>query len=152
MTMSIEEISDRIAINDLLIAYCSALDNKDFDALDDVFTPDAFIDYSQFDAAKGEFPVIKDYLQRSLEPFPSHQHMVSNIRVWLDGDKARAKTICHHPIVVSTDKDTGSHTMFYGLWYVDELIRTKQGWRIAKRVIEKAYSHNVPETFNPIQQ
>jgi hypothetical protein len=36
---------------------------------------------------------------------------------------------------------------FCGLWYVDELVRTAQGWRIRERVEEKCYFHNVPSDF-----
>jgi hypothetical protein len=34
--------------------------------------------------------------------------------------------------------------MFLGLYYVDQLVRTPQGWRIAERVEEGCYQHNVP--------
>ena len=47
MVMSIEEISDRFEINDLLVRYCSALDERHFDLFDDIFTPDAVIDYTE---------------------------------------------------------------------------------------------------------
>jgi len=33
---------------------------------------------------------------------------------------------------------------FIGLWYRDRLVRTSDGWRIADRYEEMAYSHNVP--------
>ena len=48
MTMSLEEISDRLEIQDLLVAYSYAIDSRDWAALDDVFTPDAHIDYTVF--------------------------------------------------------------------------------------------------------
>ena len=38
--------------------------------------------------------------------------------------------------------------VFYcGLWYVDELVRTPDGWRINERVEEKSYVHNMPKDF-----
>ena len=36
---------------------------------------------------------------------------------------------------------------FCGLWYVDTLVRTSDGWRIKNRVEEKSYFHNVPADF-----
>ena len=43
--LSIEEISDRLEIQQLLIAYSTAIDSRRFDDLDQVFTTDAYIDY-----------------------------------------------------------------------------------------------------------
>ena len=53
MTMSLQEISDRLEIQDLMVRYSYAIDNRDWDALDDVFTPDAHIDYSVFGGSVG---------------------------------------------------------------------------------------------------
>ncbi len=44
--LSIQEISDRIRINDLLVRYTLAIDTKDYDLLDRVFRPVARVDYS----------------------------------------------------------------------------------------------------------
>ena len=38
MPMSLQEISDRLEIQDLLAAYSHAIDGRDWDALDDIFT------------------------------------------------------------------------------------------------------------------
>jgi SnoaL-like domain len=42
--LSLEEISDRLEIQQLLVDYSSAIDQRRFDDLDRVFTPDAYID------------------------------------------------------------------------------------------------------------
>ena len=41
--LSLEEISDRFEIQQLMIDYSNAIDQKQFDDLDRVFTPDAYI-------------------------------------------------------------------------------------------------------------
>lgn len=146
MTMTIKEISDRLEINNLLIDYCTAIDHKNFDALDDIFTADAFIDYTCFGGPKGLYPEIKAYLKKALPNFSSYQHMLGNMRIHLDGDKARARTICHNPMVVK-NKEGIEQTAFFGLWYVDELIKVNDAWRLSKRVEEAAYIHNLPENF-----
>ena len=51
--LSQQEISDRLEIQDLLTAYCDAIDSQNWDALDDIFTPDAIIDYTDAGGAKG---------------------------------------------------------------------------------------------------
>jgi len=37
MTLSLQEMSDRFEIQDLLVGYCYAVDNQDFDAFAKVF-------------------------------------------------------------------------------------------------------------------
>ena len=43
---NLQELSDRLEINDLLIRYTYAIDDGDWELLDRVFTPDAQIDYT----------------------------------------------------------------------------------------------------------
>lgn len=146
MPMSLQEISDRMEINNLLIDYCNAIDSGDFDALDGVFTPDALIDYSALGGPKGPFPEIKAYLSRVLPAFPARQHMIANSRIWLDGDTGRGRTMCHNPMEMPL-VGGGTQVAFYGLWYLDRLVRTPSGWRIRERVEEKGYVFNVPADF-----
>ena len=42
--LSLAEISDRREIQQLLVDYSTAIDQRRFDDLDKVFTPDAYID------------------------------------------------------------------------------------------------------------
>ena len=42
--LSLQEISDRLEIQQLLVDYSTAIDLGRFDDLDRVFTPDAYID------------------------------------------------------------------------------------------------------------
>jgi hypothetical protein len=43
--LSLEEILDRLEIQQLLVDYSTAIDQRRFDDLDRVFTPDAYIDF-----------------------------------------------------------------------------------------------------------
>jgi len=147
MTMSLQEISDRLEIQDLLVAYSHAIDTRNWDALDDVFTPDAFIDYSDFGGGSGDVETTKKFLAMAMPNFSSFQHMVSTSKITLNGDEATGKTICHNPMVLPLGE--GKEQIFVcGLWYHDEYVRTPDGWRISKRVEEKSYMHNVPSDFS----
>jgi SnoaL-like domain len=42
--LSLEEISDRLEIQQLLVDYSTAIDQRRLDDLDKLFTPDAYID------------------------------------------------------------------------------------------------------------
>jgi len=146
MALSLQEISDRLEIQDLLAAYSYAIDTRNWDALDDVFTPDAQIDYSEMGGSKGTLADTKKFLRKAMVQFASFQHMVATSQIKIRGDVAEGRTICHNPMVL--DRGNGeTHTFYCGLWYRDRFVRTPQGWRIQERVEEKSYFHNVPPGF-----
>ena len=144
MSLSSQEISDRIEIEQLLIRYCYALDERDRDAYRAVYTEDAVID----DVSAGPGNSVDDmveFLSGALERVVLIQHAISTSLIEIDGDAARARTVCHCPVVL--DRGNGETQMFFqGLWYVDELVRTPDGWKIAKRA-ERDYFHNMPPDF-----
>ncbi|HUD94931.1 nuclear transport factor 2 family protein [Sphingobium sp.] len=141
--LSLQEISDRLEIQDLLSRYSYAIDERDWDALDDIFTLDATIDYSETGGAKGSVAEIKAWLPVVMAQFPRYQHMVATTKLDLSGDNARSRTVLFNPMVYR--KEDGEEQIFFiGLWYRDYLVRTNQGWRIAERYEEIGYAHNVP--------
>ena len=137
MPMSMEEISDRLEIQDLMVRYSYAIDSRNWDALDDVFTPDAHIDYSVFGGSVGNLAETKAFLTEAMPMFTTLQHMVSGTTIAFDGDTATAKTQCHNPMTMGDTENPD--LMVCGLWYVDKLVRTPAGWRIKERVEEKVY-------------
>ncbi|MEM9176106.1 MAG: nuclear transport factor 2 family protein [Myxococcota bacterium] len=149
--LSLQEISDRLEIQDLAWRYSEIIDTKDFDALrDDVFTADAFIDYSAFGGSKGDLESTISFLHKAMKIFPNHQHLNANHQIRLDGGApaktATGKVMCWNPqeLAPRDGEDTG-HIFFCGLWYHDDYVRTDAGWRIAKRVEQKSYVFNLPE-------
>lgn len=146
--LALQEISDRLEIQDLFARYSFAIDDRDWDALDKVFTPDAQIDYSETGGAKGSFAKIKAWLPGALERFPRFQHMVATTKLDIAGDEARSRTILFNPMVHRADDGT-EQVFFIGLWYRDRLVRTPEGWRIAERYEEMSYAHNVPPMAPP---
>ncbi|GDY29030.1 nuclear transport factor 2 family protein [Gandjariella thermophila] len=138
MTKSLRELSDRLEIQDLLVDYSDAVDRRDWDALDHVFTPDAVIDFRATGGAHGDLPTIKAFLADALSHFTASQHLVAASKIELAGDTATGRTMCHNPMVLD------GQVMFVGLWYVDRFVRTEAGWRIRHREQELAYLHNAP--------
>jgi len=142
--LPLQEISDRLEIQDLFARYTYAIDERNWDGLDDVFTPDATIDYTETGGAKGTVAQIKAWLPVAMQRFPRYQHMVATTKLELDGDTARSRTILFNPMVHRAD-DGAEQVFFIGLWYRDKLVRTPAGWRIAERYEEMGYAHNAPE-------
>ena len=134
--LSLEEISDRLEIQQLLIDYSTAIDQRRFDDLDRVFTPDAYIDYRVMGGIDGTYPAVKAWLAQVLPNFPVYAHMLGNLDVRIGGDTASSRTICFNPMVLGGDS---GNVMFCGLWYDDEFVRTPEGWRMTRRVEAKCF-------------
>lgn len=144
MTLSVQEMSDRFEIQDLMVGYCYAVDDRDFDALDNYFTQDAIIDYSEMVGVKGSVPEIKTFLAESLAPVTMFQHAVMTTQYRFDADTCETRTVCFNPMVASGDDGT-PQTLFFGLWYIHKFRRTEAGWRIYSLYEKKCYNHNLPE-------
>lgn len=141
--LSLQEISDRLEIQQLITAYSNAIDARDFDRLDQVFTPDAYIDYRAMGGIDGRYPDVKAWLRPALANFPRYCHLIANTEITFEGERARGRTLCFNPMDTPLP-DGGTQVMFLGLWYVDRYVRTPQGWRICERVEESCFQHNVP--------
>ncbi len=146
MSLSLQEISDRMEIQDLLYDYAEIIDQKNFDKLRDIFTEDAFIDYSVYGGAVGGLEAIIDFLKEAMTIFPNTQHLNANMQIKVDGDTGSGKIMCFNP--QEMDLGEGSQTYMLGLWYIDQYQRTEAGWRIKRRVEEKSWKFNVPDFMN----
>ena len=57
-------------------------------------------------------------------------------------DGAETRTQCHNPMTMGDAEHPD--LMVCGLWYVDKLVRTADGWRIQERVEDKVYMKVFP--------
>ena len=122
-----DELHDRQAIVDLTVAYCWALDTRDWDRLDEVFLPDASAELG------GSFvglEAIKARVRSALEPLTVSQHMIGTHDVRVDGDRATSRCYLHAQHVRRLD---GERQFIVAGRYEDELVRTPAGWRISRR-------------------
>jgi hypothetical protein len=133
--LSAQELSDRIEIGDLMVRYARAIDTKDYALLDTCFTPDAYVDYTSSGGTKGKYPEVRAWLEKALSPFAAMMHAVSNTAVELQGDRASARTYVSNPMGFAK-ADGSLHIFTVYAHYVDELVRTREGWRIARRIEE----------------
>lgn len=131
--LSLAEVSDRLEIQQLLVDYSTAIDQRRFDDLDRIFTPDAYIDYRVMGGIDGNYPEVKAWLAAVLPNFPAFCHMIGNFDIKIDGDTAAGRTMCLNPMKLSED----GQILFCALWYVDEFVRTPDGWRMTRRVEDK---------------
>jgi len=146
MVMTIQEISDRFEIIDLLTAYCVAIDKKDIDALDRIFSEDARLDFSRAGGPYSDLKTIKQFLKQNLGDLP-RQHLISNHQIKIQGDYAEVRCLCYNPLELPPQ---GEEVMLWGLWYNDKCIRTKAGWRIKEKITEPCYHWKLKK--NPLSE
>ena len=139
---TLQELSDRAEIQDLIVEYAHVVDTHRWDDLDALFTEDAVLDFTATGGVSGDLPTIKAFFAEALGLFAGHQHLVAASRITIDGDTASASTICHNPMWLEHDGET--KIIQVGLWYHDTLVRTADGWRIATRTQQKGYLHGLP--------
>lgn len=132
--LSQQEISDRLEITDVMLRYSHAVDTKNWDAYRDVFTEDAVIDYTVFGGPRGSVDDQVAFLSAAMGAFGNFQHMIGPPLLEINGDEATGRTICYNPMEFTGPK--GTDVFVCGLWYVDKLRRTADGWKISERIEE----------------
>lgn len=140
--LSIQEISDRLEIQDLLVAYATAVDSRDIEALDEVFVDDAAIDLTAFGGIAGTLTEMKQWLAQTLAQLPASQHLMANADIRVDGDRATGRIMCLNPIAIPADNDEPPIALL-GMWYLDEYLRTPKGWRISRRGQERSWAQGL---------
>jgi len=131
MPMDLQELSDRAEINDVLHRYTIAVDTGEWDRLDQVFTADAQIDYSESGGTVGRYPEVKAWLAENLPAFSSKRmHSLAQVVISFANtrDEARVTAYFHNPMVVP-DGTGGERLVEVGGIYHHTMTRTQDGWR-----------------------
>lgn len=139
-------LEDRQACIDLTIAYCWALDARDWPALENVFLPDATAELAS-PVLEG-VEAIKARVARALDPLDESQHMVTNHQVTLDGDRATCRCYLQAQHVRRGVSGGGVNFIVAGR-YEDEMVRTPIGWRIRHRRLVRMWEDGNPEVLRP---
>lgn len=124
-------------IIDLTIRYAWSLDHRCFDDLDQVFAPDAAVDYGRLGVHTG-LAAIKAVNAGALARFDRTQHIVSNNQVSIDGDTATGRCYLHAQHITRLPGGEDLYTV--AGTYLDRYRRTEAGWRIAHRALRVTWT------------
>ena len=140
---SLQRLVDRADIEDLLSRYARACDTKDWDLYRAVFTPDAVIDYTAAYGIRGPVAEVSEWIAKLMIPsfVPKTQHLLANVEITVDGDRASAHAYYINPDVRS-DGAGGFGLLLNGGYYTATVCRRPEGWRIARLVAEITFSHS----------
>jgi 3-phenylpropionate/cinnamic acid dioxygenase small subunit len=126
------ELLDKMAIHELLSEYCFCVDGRRWPALRQLFTDDAEWIAPYAHARTGEEVVaLMDSLIPPRGEGPERKHLVSNLVVRLDGDRASAVS----NFVVVRQEGGGIIPSVVGT-YVDELRREGGQWKFRRRDVQ----------------
>jgi ketosteroid isomerase-like protein len=128
-------MTDSDEVRRTLHTYCRLLDERDLDTLlREVYTADAVDDRRRGEPLRGP-DQIKGYFARSFERIAATVHMISNADVTIDGDRASAYSrVTAYHWLFGGDPVRPADFVLLGS-YDDELVRTPDGWRIARRTV-----------------
>ena len=128
-------LADERALRLVYLRYCDIIDAKDFDRLDEVFTPDCVGDYRSTNGLvqEGLAPLVRHLhtvMGAGSNCGPTH-HNVMNFRFDIDGDRATG-VVHFYAVHRGRGPAAGGLYMVWGR-YEDALVRTGDGWRVSGR-------------------
>lgn len=146
MEDAMRDLIDRSEIQALLTTYPQMVDKRDWGRMDEIFAPDATLDYRSSGGQSGPYRETLDWLAKALDPWPLNLHFISNFDIKIEGDSARSS--CYFFAPMGRDEPDGRQTMTTNAgYYHDDLVRTKAGWRIRARVCEQTILTGLPDDY-----
>lgn len=128
-------MTDREEIVDVLSSYATGLDARDWVLWRSVFVDEVVFDLSSWHGIAPRLLNTDRVVRAQAKMFAElsvTQHFLTNHRIRIDGDRARAQAHmrAEHWLANPGIEGTDRYTMFG--YYDDRLIRTAAGWKIAE--------------------
>ena len=125
-------LEDRALITDLATAYADAVDEKSWGAFQDLFAPDALIDYRSAGGIAGTPAEVAHWMGEAMTMFSWSMHSISTQRIHFTGPDTAIGSM-HVFARHGLTWDGVEELMDVSAVYHDEYVRTPAGWRFASR-------------------
>jgi hypothetical protein len=119
-------MNDIAQISAVLVRYATGIDSRNWELFRTCFTENCHLDYGEIGTWTSREAVTRYMMLAHSGP---SLHRLSNFVIHIEGDHATARTYVD-AMVFGPGGIGGAHTIGY---YEDELVRTPDGWRIARR-------------------
>jgi 3-phenylpropionate/cinnamic acid dioxygenase small subunit len=117
--------ADRLELHELPGRYGDAIDDRDWDRLDQIFTADAVFDLTDLGAPRLEgLAAIKRYMAEDADH--PRTHTMTNIYV---DETAQGAKLRFRILALLPERRVGTAS------YYDDVVKTPEGWRVQNRVI-----------------
>lgn len=135
---------DIVQITNIVNLYPVAVDTLQWSLFDRVFTDDCTVDFGG-PAVFEELEPLKAAFETIHAPFKATQHFTSNHQVAVLSDKATCLSYVRGVFV--RDMPEGGNMFESTGWYDDVLVRTGDGWRIARRACRMSWWGGNPDVL-----
>jgi len=139
---SLQALADRIAVEDLLTRYATAVDRRDWELYRSVFTADAEVDYTTAGGIAGTLDEAVEFLAVSLTMLEMTQHVIGNVDLAIDPDDPNRATVT--AAFTNPMRLPDGDVWFTGGWYHHYLVRSADGWRSRRLREEAAWFDRAP--------
>jgi hypothetical protein len=121
------DTADRLELHELPGRYGDAIDDRDWDRLDQIFTDDAVFDLTDLGAPRCEgLAAIKVFMDRDAEH--PRTHMMTNIYV---DETANGVQLRFRIVALLGGGLVGTAS------YYDDVVKTAAGWRVTNRIVTR---------------
>ena len=143
----LQELTDRAAIADTVIAYATAVDTRDWGRLGALFTDDARWEYSGSGERLSGPDAIVARISASIKRLDATHHLNGNHVTAVHGDEA--EHTCYYQAQHVRLGLPGGEKFLAGGRYDDQLRRTPDGWRFTYRRITSVWTEGNPAVITP---
>jgi hypothetical protein len=137
-TLEVQDLIDRAAISDVVHAYATGLDRRDWALLRSIFTDTIEMDFQSVGLRANQVDAdewVRD-VKRLFAGFEATQHTSTNHVHDVRGDEATCTSNMQATHFVAREPndglDNGADCWTIGGYYVNELVRSADGWKLAK--------------------
>lgn len=144
---ALRTLIDRAAISDVVTAYATAVDSRDWERFRSLFAPRVFIDFRSFHPSLYRELPLDELVEitRGIAAFDATQHLSTNHVHTIDGDRATCVSYMHAGHFLK--RDGVEHACFLYGFYTYELARAGQGWTIDRYGLNVTAQHGDPRVF-----
>ncbi|GGV46404.1 nuclear transport factor 2 family protein [Streptomyces spectabilis] len=150
MTQRVElaALIDRLAIDALITDYAGTVDDGDWDAYRQLFTPEGRADYRSAGGIEGSAAEVSAWLAETMRMFAMRQHLVVNRRIRFGvreqdiGDTARIRADYVNPMRFAGQPGAEATTtpdFTCGGRYEFTALRTHGGWRLGQVLVREKW-------------
>jgi uncharacterized protein (TIGR02246 family) len=134
---------DRAEISELVHEFARALDEQDWSGYADCYAEDGVLAIAPTISHTGRAGMA-EFVAGSLGRYAGTHHLSSNHSIRIDGDRARCRAYLVAVHVLAAD-DPSRHADGAG-WYDFQLVRTIEGWKVARVQLTVRYVSGEPLT------
>lgn len=129
--LTTETLIERAEISDVVLRYATAVDSRDWELYQSIFTKQLTVDFSSWSGdPEMTIPVGEwvELVSKTLSGFDATQHLSSNHVITVSGETATCVSymVARHYVVEKGERLMHS----IGGYYTNRLVKTADGWKI----------------------